>query len=185
MYSRHIRIVRMVWPTVAILATTSLSVHAVSPPSLVITPDSVTINQVVITPTLSKNLFIEALGKPSKIKQGVEGTARGDGYWYDSLGLFFRTNAGQDTVTDITFSRSKGQYSPQELFEGTLIVFGQKLPLDKVQNIKQAVPGLELERKYHQYSPVFGANIGKWSLSIRGIHLTQPATIYCGFTIES
>jgi len=166
MSSSRISAMRQATFAAIVLGAISLPVEAASPPVVEITSDTVTVNGIAVTPTLAKALFFKALGEPTQFKPGVPGTAQGDSYRYDSLGLQLRTNAGEETVTDMIFWREKSSSSPREIFEGSLVVLGKKLPLEKVQHIKQTMPELGLERKYFQYSPVFEAIVGKWRLDV-------------------
>jgi hypothetical protein len=183
MPSSRFHVVSQATFTAIVLGAISLPVEAASPPIVEITSDTVTINGIAVTPTLAKGLFLKALGEPTEVRAGVPGTARGDVYRYDSLGLQLRTNAGAETVTDMFLWIEKSASSPREIFQGSILVLGHKLPLDEVQHIRQAMPELGLERK-SQYLPFFDAVVGKWKLNV-GVNNKTGTVTTIGLTFQS
>lgn len=150
----------------------SQCIATVPPPSVEVSPDLFAINGVAVTPTLSKKLFINELGRPCREEKGTPGTHTNDGYLYDqSFGVRFYTRPGMDGVTEISFSLKETQRSNR--FNGKLLVMGKELPLDTVLSIQRAIPemGLGYDSSIDpRTAKVFGfyqARIGEWEFNVR------------------
>ena len=137
-----------------------------------IAPGVVVINGVTVTPGLSKELLLAELGEPCRLVKGTPGTHQSDGFLYDkSFGFRFHTRPGEQQVTEMSFWRQQTNWN--NVFEGTLVVLGKRLPLDYVQNVKRVLPelGLEYDRNLDaKTARTFGfyeANIGNWQFGIR------------------
>ena len=169
----------------------SQCVATVPPPSVEVSPDLFAINGVTVTPTLTKKLLLNELGRPCREVKGTPGTHTNDGYLYDkSLGVRFHTRPGMDDVIEISFSLKETQRSTR--FNGKLLVMGKELPLDTVLNIQRAIPEMGLGYDSNidpRTAKVFGfyqTRIGEWEFNVRadsssgvveGIYITFQSII--------
>jgi tetratricopeptide (TPR) repeat protein len=140
--------------------------EAALPPAIEIATGTVTINGVTVTPTLSKELFFKALGQPTRFTPGEPGTFRFDGHHYPGLGLRFFSVPDKQDVDSFEIALS-GRAESDSPFDGTLNVFGKRIPLDTTaKSLAQTVPELGLGLDTDFLSPATASNLGKYAADI-------------------